>query len=44
MRAILIDWLIDVHKKFRLKEETFFHTIMLMDKYLEQECIKRTEL
>jgi len=44
MRAILIDWLVDVHKKFELKNETFFLTINLIDRYLDKKVIPRTEL
>jgi hypothetical protein len=31
MRAILIDWLIDVHKRFKLKPETLFLTVYIID-------------
>ena len=34
MRAMLVDWLIDVHFKFKLKSDTLFLTIWLVDKYL----------
>jgi hypothetical protein len=34
MRASLIDWLIDVHHKFKLLPETLFKTIILIDRYL----------
>ena len=34
MRAILIDWLVDVHLKFKLKDETLYVTIALIDRYL----------
>jgi G2/mitotic-specific cyclin-B, other len=37
MRGILIDWLIDVHLKFKLFPETLFITINLIDRYLEKE-------
>jgi len=44
MRAILVDWLIDVHSKFSLKPETLFLTVNLIDKYLTVEVIPRTTL
>ncbi|XP_047311824.1 G2/mitotic-specific cyclin-2 [Impatiens glandulifera] len=44
MRAILIDWLIEVHHKFDLREETLFLTINLIDRYLAQECVVRKKL
>jgi hypothetical protein len=34
MRAILINWIVDVHEKFRLRTETLFLTIHLIDKFL----------
>lgn len=37
MRAILVDWLIEVHYKFKLNPETLFITISLIDRYLSVE-------
>ncbi|CCW60311.1 unnamed protein product [Phytomonas sp. EM1] len=37
MRMILIDWLIDVHLKFKLHPETMFLAVNLIDRYLS--CI-----
>lgn len=34
MRAILVDWLVDVHSQFQLKEETLALTLRLFDDYL----------
>jgi G2/mitotic-specific cyclin-B, other len=39
MRAILIDWLIEVHLKFKLLPETLFLTINMIDRYLEKQTI-----
>ena len=44
MRAMLIDWLIDVHFKFKLKADTLFLTIWLVDKYLSLKKVKRNKL
>ena len=44
MRAILIDWLIEVHLKFKLLPETLFLTVNLIDRYLGKEIIPRTKL
>lgn len=41
MRGILIDWLIDVHIKFKLVPETLFFTVNLIDRYLESNQIMR---
>ena len=34
MRAILVDWLVQVHKRFRLQAETLYLTVSIMDHYL----------
>ena len=34
MRAILVDWLVDVHNQFQLKDETLSLAIRLLDDYL----------
>ena len=44
MRAMLIDWIIDVHFKFKLKADTLFLTVWLIDKYLSLKKIKRNKL
>ena len=41
MRAILIDWLIDVHLKFNFKPETLYITIYIIDSYLSLKKIER---
>ncbi|CAD8100027.1 unnamed protein product [Paramecium sonneborni] len=44
MRAILVDWLVDVHAKFKLKDETLYITISLIDRYLSQAQVTRMRL
>ena len=44
MRAILIDWIIDVHLRFRLRQETLFMTIWLIDTYLSFAFVQREKL
>ena len=44
MRAILIDWLIEVHYRFRLKSETLFQTVWIIDTYLSLVQISRAKL
>lgn len=44
MRAILIDWLIEVHQKFRCVPETLFLTVNLIDRFLELETVERSKL
>ncbi|XP_010242887.1 PREDICTED: G2/mitotic-specific cyclin-2-like [Nelumbo nucifera] len=44
MRAILVDWLIEVHYKFELMDETLFLTINLIDRFLERQTVVRKKL
>ena len=44
MRSILFDWLVEVHMKFKLVEETLFVTCGLIDRYLEKEKVMRDRL
>ena len=44
MRGILIDWLIDVHLKFKLLPETLFMAVNIIDRYLSQCDISRQKL
>lgn len=44
MRAILIDWLVEVHLKFKLLPETLYLTVNLIDRYLERKTILRDKL
>ncbi|KAD6453324.1 hypothetical protein R6Q59_015166 [Mikania micrantha] len=44
MRAILIDWLIEVHRKFNLMPESLYLTINIVDRYLSVKKVPRREL
>lgn len=44
MRAILIDWLIEVHMKFRLVPETLYLCINIIDRYCSLVRVKRAKL
>lgn len=44
MRAILIDWLTEVHYKFELMDETLFLTINLIDRFLDRCTVIRKKL
>jgi hypothetical protein len=43
LRATLIDWLVGVHLKFKLKDETLFLTVNLIDRYLSIQNIAKTQ-
>lgn len=44
MRAILVDWLVEVHMKFRLVPETLYLSINIIDRYCSLVAIKRSKL
>ena len=44
MRSILVDWLVEVHLKFKLVPETLYLTINLIDRYLERAEVSRPKL
>ena len=35
MRTILVDWLVDVHGRFKMLQETLYLTISVMDSFLQ---------
>lgn len=44
MRQILVDWLIDVHAKFRMRGETLFTCVNIVDRMLSLHQIDRKQL
>ena len=44
MRAILVDWLVEVHLKFKLMPETLYLTVNLIDRFLERKVVARQRL
>jgi len=44
MRAILIDWLVEVHMKYHLRPETLFLTGNIIDRYLSLKPVLRKKL
>ncbi|XP_045833666.1 G2/mitotic-specific cyclin S13-7 [Trifolium pratense] len=44
MRSILVDWLIEVHRKFELMPETFYLTLNIVDRFLSTKAVPRKEL
>ncbi|KAI7754381.1 hypothetical protein M8C21_025613 [Ambrosia artemisiifolia] len=43
MRGILIDWLIEVHRKFNMMPESLYLTINIVDRYLSMRKVPRRE-
>jgi hypothetical protein len=44
MRSILVDWLVEVHLKFKCAPETLYLTVNLIDRYLERAEVSRPRL
>jgi len=44
MRAILVDWLVDVNIKFKLMPQTLFLTVNIIDRYLAVKEVNKLEL
>lgn len=44
MRAILVDWLVDVHLKFRLRAEVLHLAVSLVDRFLSVRQARRSRL
>ncbi|KAM0869469.1 hypothetical protein ACQ4PT_040651 [Festuca glaucescens] len=44
MRAILVDWLVEVAHKFELMPESFYLTIYIVDRFLSMKAVPRREL
>jgi len=43
-RAFLIEWIIDVHRKFKLLSETLYVTVSIIDRYLSRVSIEKKQL
>jgi hypothetical protein len=44
MRALLVNWIIEVHIKFQLNNETLFLTIYLIDSFLSKKIVTKDQL
>eukprot|EP00929_Paragymnodinium_shiwhaense_P039013 TRINITY_DN20529_c0_g1_i1.p1 TRINITY_DN20529_c0_g1~~TRINITY_DN20529_c0_g1_i1.p1 ORF type:complete len:533 (-),score=140.08 TRINITY_DN20529_c0_g1_i1:101-1699(-) len=44
MRAILVDWLVEVHMKYKLRPETLWLTVNIIDRYLALAQVARKRL
>ncbi|KAJ7988426.1 hypothetical protein DPEC_G00323430 [Dallia pectoralis] len=44
MRAILIDWLVQVQIKFRLLQETMYMTVAIIDRFLQDNPVPKKQL
>lgn len=44
MRRVLVDWLIEVHMNFKLKPESIFLAVNIMDRFLEKTVVSKSKL
>ncbi len=44
MRGVLVNWLVDVHLKYKLQPMTLFINVQIIDAYLEKVVVKRNQL
>ena len=44
MRAILVDWLIDIHYKLNMKKKTLYQCVFIIDAFLSKISIERKKL
>ncbi|XP_028812166.1 G2/mitotic-specific cyclin-B2 [Denticeps clupeoides] len=44
MRAVLIDWLVQVHSRFQLLPETLYMTVAVIDRFLQVQPVSRRKL
>jgi len=44
MRAILVDWLCQVHNRFHLLQETLYLTVAIIDRYLQKKPCSKNRL
>ncbi|NWV37989.1 CCNB2 protein, partial [Grantiella picta] len=44
MRAILVDWLVQVHSRFHLLQETLYMCVAIIDRFLQSHPVSRKKL
>lgn len=44
MRGILIDWISDLHLKFKMFPETIFTIVTIIDRYLTKKSVAKSKL
>jgi hypothetical protein len=38
MRAVLVDWLVEVHQQFSMLQETLYLTVAILDRFLQRSA------
>ncbi|XP_033973300.1 G2/mitotic-specific cyclin-B2-like isoform X2 [Trematomus bernacchii] len=44
MRAVLVNWLVQVHSRFQLLQETLYLTVAVLDRFLQVQPVSRRKL
>lgn len=44
MRTVLLDWIVDIHLKFKMFPQTLFIVVAIIDKYLSMRSVRKEEL
>jgi len=44
MRCTLVDWMVEVHRKFKLKQETLFLAVNILDRFLSARGVSKDKL
>lgn len=44
MRGVLLDWIVELHHKYKMFPQTLYATIMIIDTYLAKKVIKKENL
>ena len=44
MRAILVDWLVEVAEEYKLKQQTLYLTVNYIDRFLSYMSVQRGKL
>ncbi|XP_069031225.1 G2/mitotic-specific cyclin-B2-like [Embiotoca jacksoni] len=44
MRSLLVDWLVQVHSRFQLLQETLYLTVAVLDRFLQVQPVSRRKL
>ncbi|XP_061886391.1 G2/mitotic-specific cyclin-B2 isoform X1 [Entelurus aequoreus] len=44
MRALLIDWMVQVSSRFQLLQETLYLSVAVLDRFLQNSCCVRTDM
>lgn len=44
VRAVLVDWILNIHMKFKLLPETLYITINLIDRFLSVHSLAKEDI